>query len=170
MASSKLVGLLFEACKDIDRVVADLPVAEATRPHDGGSSFAWTFAHVANQLDAWVNVRFGKRPAHALIGQSRFRIGGPGLTDDDWEVIRSGVLEVRELARCYLEGMPDEDLELVIPYDGSLAPLRETGLSLRYALLRVCAHHYFHIGEIAAKRTGLGQRVGDYPGLLEECL
>ncbi len=31
-------------------------------------------------------------------------------------------------------------------------------------------HHYFHIGEIATKRSRLGQQVGDYPGPLEECV
>ena len=34
----------------------------------------------------------------------------------------------------------------------------------------LCAHHYFHIGEIATKRSRLGQRVGDYPGPLEDCV
>ena len=57
-----------------------------------------------------------------------------------------------------------------MPYDGSFSRLRETGLPLSYALLRTCAHHYFHIGEIATKRGALGQRVGEYPGLLEDCI
>jgi hypothetical protein len=140
MAKSKLVGLLLEAWNDIDRVVADPTSAEAARPHDGGSSFAWTFAHVANQVDAWLNVRFGKRPAHPLISETRFRVGGPGATDDDWQAIRVAVDEVRGLARSYLEGMSDGDLDLMVSYDGSLAPLRETGPSLCYALLRICAH------------------------------
>lgn len=170
MAKSKLVGLLLEAWNDIDRVVASLPPADAARPRNGGSSFAWTYAHVANQLDAWLNVRFQKRPAHALIGQTRFRIGGPGTTDDTWDAIRAAVLDVRQAARSYLETLTDADLDLVIPYDGSLSPLRESGLSLRYALLRICAHHYFHIGEIAAKRSRLGHQVGDYPGPLEQCI
>ncbi len=169
MPSSKLVGLLFEAWKDIDRVLADLDPEEAVRPLDGGSSFAWTAAHVANQVDAWVNVRFQRRAPHELIGESRFRVGGTGAADD-WQAIEAGVQEVRGAARTYLERLKESDLELVIPYDGSLSPLRETGLPLRYALLRVCAHHYFHIGEIATKRSALGQRVGEYPGLLEDCI
>jgi hypothetical protein len=169
MATSNLVGLLFEAWKDMDRALAGLDGAEATRPGDGGSSFAWTDAHVANQVDAWINVRFRRREAHELIGQDRFRAGGPGEADG-WEAIQAGVGEVRDAARSYLEGLAENDLDLVIPYDGSFSRLRETGLSLRHALLRICAHHYFHIGEIASKRAGLGHDVGDYPGPLDEAI
>jgi hypothetical protein len=169
MPGSKLVGLLFEAWKDMDRVLADLDPEEAVRPLDGGSSIAWTAAHVANQVDAWINVRFQRRPPHELIGQARFRAGGTG-TADDWQAIQAGVREVRDAAHRYLEGLSESELDLVIPYDGSLPYLHESGLSLRYALLRICAHHYFHIGEIATKRSALGQRVGDYPGPLEECI
>ncbi len=169
MPHSKLVGLLLEAWKDMDRVLADLDPEEAVRPLDGGSSIAWTAAHVANQVDDWINVRFQRRAPHQLIGQARFRAGGTGAADD-WQAIRAGVQEVRGAARTYLEGLNESDLELVIPYDGSFSRLRETGLPLRYALLRTCAHHYFHIGEIATKRSALGQRVGEYPGLLEDCI
>ncbi len=169
MPQSKLVGLLFEAWKDTDRVLADLDPEEAVRPLDEGSSIAWTAAHVANQVDAWINVQFQRRAAHELIGQDRFRAGGTG-TADNWQAIQAGVQEVRDAARRHLEGLSERDLELVIPYEGSLSHLRESGLSLRYALLRICAHHYFHIGEIATKRSALGQRVGEYPGLLQECI
>jgi len=169
MPSTRLVGLLFEAWKDMDRVLSDLEPAEAIRPLDGGSSITWTAAHVANQVDAWINVRFQRRASHELIGQARFRVGGTGAADD-WQAIQAGVQEVRDAARRYLEGLDESDLDLVIPYDGSFSRLRESGISLRYALLRTCAHHYFHIGEIATKRSALGQQVGDYPGLLEECI
>ena len=169
MAKSKLVGFLLAAWSDMDRVLADLDPAEAVRSLDGGSSFAWTVAHVANQVDAWINVRFQRRAPHELIGQGRFRAGGTGVADD-WEAIQTGVQEVRRAAGAYLASLNESDLDLVIPYDGSFAHLRETGLGLRYALLRTCAHHYYHIGEIATVRSRLGQRVGDYPGLLEECV
>jgi hypothetical protein len=169
MAKSKLVSLLFEAWKDMDRVLADLDPQEAARPLDGGSSIAWTAAHVANQVDAWINVRFQRRPPHELLGQTRFRAGGTGAADD-WQAIQTGASEVRDAARDYLQGMDEGGLDLVIPYDGSFAHLREAGLGLRYALFRVCAHHYLHIGEIATQRSRLGRRVGDYPGLLEECV
>ena len=72
--------------------------------------------------------------------------------------------------RQYLQPLDEQALELTIPYDGSLAPVRERGLSLRYAILRNVAHHYVHIGEIATKRERLGQQAGDYPGLLAEAL
>jgi NADH dehydrogenase FAD-containing subunit len=99
----------------------------------------------------------------------RIAAGGSG-TADDWAAIQAGVREVRDAARAYLEGLDESDLDVVIPYAGSFAHLRDTGLGLRYALMRTCAHHYFHIGEIATERSRLGQRVGDYPGLLEECV
>ena len=169
MTNCKLVGLLFSAWEDLDRAIAGLSPEDAVRSLDGGSSFAWTVGHLANQLDAWTNVRFQKRPPHKLIGQERFRIGGSGLAED-WEATRSAALEVRAAARSYLEGLRDEDLDLVIPYDGSFLHVRESGLDLRYALLRTIAHHYFHIGEIATKRAALGHDVGDYPGPLAECL
>jgi len=169
MARSKLVGLLFEAWKDMDRVLADLSAEEAVRPLDGGSSIAWTAAHPAKQVDAWINVRFQGRAPHQLVGESRFRIGGSGAADD-WQAIQAAVREVRDAVRGYLEGLDEGDLDRVVPYDGAFSRLRERGLSLRYALLRTCAHHYFHIGEIATKRGGRGQRVGEYPGLLEECI
>ncbi len=169
MAESKLVGLLFEAWKDMDRVLAGLDPAEAIRPLDGGSSAAWTAAHVANQVDAWINIRFQRLAPHKLIAQDGFRVVGSGIADD-WEAIQIGVREVRDAARSYLQVLSESDLDLVIPYDGFLAHLRETGLGLRYALLRTCAHHYFHIGEIATNRSRLGQQVGDYPGPLEDCV
>ena len=169
MAKSKLVGLLFEAWKDMDRALGGLAEADAVRGVDGGSSFAWTAAHVANQVDAWLNVRFQRCAPHPLIGQQRFRFGGTGVAGG-WLQIQAGVREVRQAARAYLEPLGDGDLDVVIPYDGTFAHLRETGLPLRYALLRTCAHHFYHIGEIATKRSGLGQEAGDYPGLLEECL
>jgi hypothetical protein len=81
VAENKLVGLLFKAGNDIDRAVADLSRVEATPRPGGGSSFAWTFAHVANQVDVRINVSFQGRVLHLLIGQDRSRIGGTGATD-----------------------------------------------------------------------------------------
>ena len=172
MAKSKLVGLLFEAWNDIDRVLDGLDSAEAIQQFDGGSSFAWTLAHVTNTVDAMINSRFTKRAAHGYIGQERFRFGGTGVADD-WTAVQRGVHEVRGAARSYLQDLGDEKLDLIVPYDGSLTHLRATGLSLRYAVLRTCAHHYVHIGEIASKRDRLGHEEGvNYPRLLllEECI
>ncbi len=169
MAASTTVGLLFDAWKDFDRVLAGLTTIELVRPADGGSAFAWTLAHVTQVMDRWLNVRFQHRAAHPLIGQERFRMAGSGRADD-WAAIQAGVGDVRGQVRQYLQPLDEQALELTIPYDGSLAPVRERGLSLRYAILRNVAHHYVHIGEIATKRERLGQQAGDYPGLLAEAL
>ncbi len=169
MAKSKIVGLLFEAWNDFDRVLDNLDDAQAIQNFDGGSSFGWTLAHVTNQVDNFINFRFQQFAPHSFIGQERFRFGGTGVADD-WQSIKDGVLEVRQTVRSYLEVFSESDLDLTVPYDGSKSRLRETGLSLRYAILRGCAHHYYHIGEIVTKRDRLGQRVGDYPGRLEECM
>ena len=166
---SKLAGLLFDAWSDMDRVLDGIGEKEALERVDEGSSFAWTLAHATNQVDAWINVRFQMRAPHGYIGQERFRIGGPGVTDD-WAAVQEGVGEVRSAARGYLIGLGDGQLDVVIDYDGSFQNLRETGISLRYALFRSITHHYFHIGEISSKRDRLGHDIGDYPGMLEASL
>jgi len=166
---SNLVALLFDAWVDLDRVVDGLTVEVALEPHDGGSSFAWTIAHSANLVDRFVNVRFRKIARHPYIGKDEFGFGADGAADD-WDAVREGVREVHELALGYLSDLDDDDLDEVIPYDGSHRHLRDTGISLRYALFRAIAHHYFHIGEIASKRDRLGHSVGDYPGKLETSL
>lgn len=168
MAKSKLVGLVFESWKDLDRVLTGLSPEEAMAHPEGGSSFAWTLAHLTQHVDTGINVRFQKESPHELIGQKQFSFGGTGDAKD-WQAIQEGVREIRESARKYLGDMDDNALDQTIPYDGSFSILRQKGLSLRYTLLRICAHYYFHIGEIAAKRNKAGHRVGDYPGLLEEC-
>ena len=78
----------------MDRVLDGLAPAEAVENFDGGSSFAWTLAHVTNQVDAWINVRFQRQAPHKLIGQERFRFGGTGKAED-WVDIQRGVREVR---------------------------------------------------------------------------
>src|SRR5207245_11040847 len=106
--------------------LSGLDPQRATENIAGGSSFAWTAAHVANQVDAWVNVRFQNRPPHPLIGQTRFRVGGAG-TADDWQPIQIAVSEVRDAARSYLREMADRDLDLVIPYEGPCLRLPWSG-------------------------------------------
>jgi hypothetical protein len=170
LARSKVVGLLLEAWNDLDRVVDGLTPEEAVRQYDGGSSFAWTYAHVANIMEGWVNLRFQGLPPHPLIGRPDLRAGGTGAAPAGWGEVRAGVSEVREASRAYLADLSDGDLDLVIPYDGSIAALRPTGLRLRYAVLRNVAHHYYHIGEIATKRDRLGHHPGGYPGTLSEAI
>jgi DinB superfamily len=169
VAKSKLVGLLFEAWNDLDRVITNLTPEEMVSNVPGGSSFAWTVAHTTDTMDAWINVRFQGLPPHPVLSQRHFRFGGSGIAED-WPAIEQGIREVRGAARIYLQDKEEKDLELTIPYDGSRLFLHERGLNLRHALLRNCAHHYFHIGEIATKRDRLGHKVGDYPGPLLEAI
>ena len=169
MAQSKLVTLLYQGFDELDRATVGLTREQAAES-SYGSSFAWTYAHTTNQVDAWVNVRFAGQQPHALIGQTRFRVGGVGAAPEDWLTIQAAVNDVRESARRLLDSSTDAELEKNIPYDGSFEQLRATGINLRYAVMRAIAHHYFHIGEIATKRTLMGHEVGDYPGLLEPAL
>jgi hypothetical protein len=81
---------------------------------------------------------------------------------DDLDAIRRAIVEVRETARAYLEPLSDADLDRAIEFRGR-------SNTLRYALIRMAAHHYFHIGDIASIRSRDGNSVGDYPGALEEC-
>lgn len=169
MATTAVAGMVLEALKDLDRATADLSGEDATRRIGTASPISWSAAHCANQLDSYVNVLFQGREPHELLGQERFRFGAAG-DPADWDQVQAAVTEVREAARPYLESLSEADLRRQVPYRGSLTKLRETGMSVRYALIRIALHHYFHIGEIAAARTAIGHKVGDYPGLLERCL
>lgn len=157
------LGMLIQVWNDLDRTLDGLDTEAITTRHDGGSAFAWTLAHVTNVIDGWINVRFQSLPPHPLIGEARFRMGGDG-TAADWEAIQAAVAVVRAQARGYLETFREDELDLVIPYDGSIIPLRATGLSLRYAIIRNIGHHYYHVGEIATKRERMGWDPGPMPG------
>lgn len=165
MAGELLVPLLFDAWAEIDRAVAGLTEDEAL-DNSNGSAIAWTYAHVAQQVDVWINVRFQAKTPHPYLDTPIFRIGGSGEAED-WKAAQNAVAEVRDEARLFLERASADDFARTIPYDGSFVFLRETGLRLDYALTRSITHHFFHIGEIATKRVALGHSVGDYPGRLE---
>jgi hypothetical protein len=170
MALNPLVGLVIEGWGELDRVLDGLDSADATRQVDGGSSFAWTLGHITNQLDSWVNVRLQNLPPHPVFEEARWRFGGTGAADH-WDEIRLAAVDVRTAARGYLEGLDDATLADESPYAGSLPELQGREVSVRYTLLRIAAHVYFHIGEIAAVRSRrLDHEVGDYPGPLLECL
>ena len=172
-ARSMLVGAVFDAWDDLDRALDGLGPAEALlRWEDGtGSSFAWTLAHVTELVDSWINVRFQGLPAHPLIGQSQFRAGGSGVADA-WPAVLAAVVAVRAQAADFLAPLAEESLAQAIPYAGSVRGVREHGrLPLRYALLRIVAHHYLHIGEIELKRRQLGRPTdGDFPGQIPATL
>lgn len=160
---SALVGALFDAWDDLDLTLTGLTPAEMTEPWGGGSAFAWTYGHVANPIDAWANVRFQGWAPHPVIGDRDLRFGGSGRATD-WAAIRQGVADVRATARDYLHRLADPDLDLVIPYDGSLVALRASGLLLRHAVTVNLVHHHYHIGEIATKRAQLGHAVPHLAG------
>jgi len=158
-----LVGAFFDAWDELDLVLDGVTHAEMIEPWGGGSAFAWTYGHVANSIDAWLNVRFQRLAPHPVIGDRDLRFGGSGRAGD-WPVIARGATEVRKATRRYLRGVGEPDLDLVLPYDGSLVALRATGLSLRHAITVNLVHHHYHIGEIATKRTQLGHIVPHLSG------
>ncbi|MEX0786061.1 MAG: DinB family protein [Dehalococcoidia bacterium] len=155
----KLALLMYQSWADLDTAADGIASGDATHRHDGGSSIAWTTGHVTNMVDSWLNVRFQALSPHPLISDTDFRTGGGGEATD-WPLILAGVKEVREAARRFLDAEPD--LDSVVPYDGSIAYLRPVGLSLRYALMRIAAHHFVHVGEIVTIRSHLGHMV-DFP-------
>lgn len=161
LARCALVGALFDAWYDLDLTLTGLTAAEMIEPWGGGSAFAWTYGHVANSVDAWINVRFQRLAPHPIIGDQQMRFGGTGRATD-WPTIQQGVADVREATRRYLRQLADADLDLVIPYDGSIVALHEHGLSLRHAITVNLIHHHYHLGEISTKR---GQRGHPLPHL-----
>jgi len=64
----------------LDRVLEGLSREDATRQVDGGSSFAWTLAHLSNQLDTWVNVRLQHLPQNPVFDVPGWSFGGTGAT------------------------------------------------------------------------------------------
>ncbi len=153
---------MYRAWADVDRAVDGLSAEEATVRRDGGSSIAWTFGHVAQQVDSWINRKFKGLAPHPVLGQPEFRARGSGSADD-WRGIQVAVHEVRDASRKFLDASPAPDLDRVIPYDGSIEQLRPVGLTLRYALMRISAHHFVHVGEIVTIRSRLGHEIGDFP-------
>lgn len=162
MAVDNLILLMYRSWADLDRAVAGLTEEELTVRQGGSSSIAWTFGHVMNMVDSWINTRFQRLPPHPVISDQVFRAGGSGEALD-WPTVRAAVKEVREAARGFLDAVPAPDLDRVIPYDGSIEVLRPRGLSLRYALMRIAAHNFVHVGEIATIRSNRGHPAGDFP-------
>ncbi|MGH2400837.1 MAG: DinB family protein, partial [bacterium] len=160
--TDKLIPLMYRSWADIDKAVDGLTAEEATARRDAGSSIAWTAGHVAQMVDSWINTRIQGLSPHPLLGQPMFRSGGSGEADD-WPAVEAAVREVREASRNFLDAAPAPDLDRVIAYDGSIEHLRSTGLTLRYALMRISAHHFVHVGEIVTIRSQLGHAVGDFP-------
>lgn len=70
--------------------------------------------------------------------------------------------EVRTKARQHLDS--EQAMDRTVPYDGSIEFLRETGLRLDYALMRISAHHWIHAGAIVELRSRLGHDTDQYFG------
>ncbi len=169
VARTTLVGMLLGSWDDLDRVLKGVDAAAASRQVDGGSSFAWTLAHLSNQVDTWLKVRFFGEAPEPFLAQERFRSGGTGKAAE-WPAIQQATAEVRATARRHLIQLEEADLGQTKPYQGRMPHLQGRTITLGYALARVGAHHYFHLGEIASVRSRrLGEQVGDYPGLMREC-
>ena len=159
---SKLVLLMYESWAQLDRSVSGLTPEEMTTRYDGGSSVAWTVGHVTNMVDSWINMRYQGLLPHPVISQVDFRTGGSGEAKE-WPLISDAVNEVRGASRRFLDSETDSDLDRVIPYDGSISFLRPVGLSLRYAVMRIAAHHFQHAGEIVTVRSRLCHEIDDFP-------
>ena len=149
----KLTLFLYESWSMLDEAVEGLTPEEATTQHCGGSSIAWTIGHVTTMVESWINVNFQGLPPHPIISGRQFSIGGTGEWSD-WKGILAAAEEVRHQARLYLDSKPP--IDRVIPYQGSIQFLWETGLRLSYALMRITAHHSIHTGEIITIRSRLG--------------
>lgn len=149
----KLVLYLYESWTYLDGALVGLTHQEATTQYDGGSSIAWTIGHVTTMVDSWINTNFQGLSPHPFISGPRFQIGGTGECQE-WEEVLAATRDVREKARAFLDSGPP--IDSVIPYAGSIEFLRETGLRLSYALLRIASHHFVHGGEIVATRSRLG--------------
>ena len=159
--ADRLVALMYESWRNLDTVIDGLSDDEMTAQPFGGSSIAWSVGHVTNMTDSWLNVRFQGLAPNPVVSHPNFRTGGTGRCGD-WPELRDAVAEVRPSGRRFLDGGPD--LGFTIPYDGSIAFLRSTGLTLWYAVARIAAHHLMHMGEIEALRTRMGRPVVDNGG------
>ena len=156
-----LVPMLLEAWDDLDRAYAEMTEEEATARPDGGSAFGWTLYHLAMFPDLIVSVVLGGGEPHPTFVRAREEHGFSGDCGD-WPAIAEAAREVRAKVETALEGMTDADLaETVVPGWGDFP-----STTLRYLVLRMVAHMYYHIGEVATRRG----RGDDYPGPLTRVL
>ena len=148
------VLFLYESWSNFDDAFEGLTPEEATTRHNGGSSIAWTVGHVLHMVDSWINTKFQDLSPHPIISGHQFRTGETGEWDD-WAGALAAADEVRRRARLYLDSQPP--IDQVVPYDGSIKFLPETGLRLSYAPMRIAAHNFIHAGQIVTIRSRLGQ-------------
>jgi hypothetical protein len=173
MSIPAAAAMVLEAWCDLDRALDGLSPEDAGRRLGGASPISWTVAHLAENLDRLVNELFLGRERSAFLKDGSFRFGAAG-DPAEWDSVLRESEQVRKACRAYLEGLSEGELERRVPYEGSNAAMRAAaqrtgGISLRYALIRVALHYYYHIGEIVSARRAAGHEVGDFPGLLETC-
>jgi hypothetical protein len=170
VALGATIGMLTAGWRDLDRLLSHVSDAMAVvQPGPGRASVAWTVGHLANQADGWINVRFAAREPHPLLSANRWRMGSDG-TADDWAGIQLAVSEVRAASMAFLADVTASQLDAPKPYYGSIPDLKERTISLRYSIIRVTVHTYYHVGAMASDLVAVGLSVGDYPGSLIEVL
>jgi hypothetical protein len=158
-----LARLVYQSWSDLDLAVAGLTPAQATERRDGQSAIAWTVGHVSQQVDSWLNMRLQGLPRQPLLADPCFATGARGEFGD-WPGLLAAVAEARATASRYLDAEPAPALDRRVRYDGAVAFLRATGLSLRYALISIAAHHFAHVGEIETLRSLRGYPRPEGPG------
>lgn len=158
----QLIEFMFQSWTDLDQAVDGITYEAAMTSVGGSATIAWSAGHVTQMLDSWLNVRFQGLPPHSVVGDPVFSIGATGDAAD-WPRILGAIEEVRLTARRFLDSDLGQDMDRIVPYEGSIGWLRPIGLQLRYAVLRIAAHHFVHAGEIHAIRTQLGHPVADEP-------
>src|SRR5688500_21622 len=87
MPVSSVVGLVFEAWSDLDRVLDGLSVDDAVGQVDSGSSFAWTLGHIG-EIASVRSRRLGQPERGRLPGRAARLL-----------VAREGSLTTREPTR-----------------------------------------------------------------------
>ena len=159
-ADQQVIQVTYQSWADLDRAIAGLDEAQATAREGGLSSIAWTVGHLTQMVDSWLNVRFQGLPPQPLLTGPAFAMGSSGEVEG-WPAIIEALASVQGSARHFLDSPPDIGLDLTVPYTGSIEWLRPHGLQLRYALLRIAAHHFGHVAEILTTRTRLGVGLAD---------
>lgn len=154
------VGFLYESLDELNRTIAGLSKAQAEVRPGGANSIAWTAAHVTQVLESWIVGRFIGLPRHPLLSDPAFGAGAEGISPA-WREVLEAISDVHRTARGYCDSLVRADLARTVSYDGSVSYLRSTGLNLEYALLRIAAHHYVHIGEMTTIRSLLGAPIDD---------
>src|SRR5437667_7181696 len=109
-----VAALVIESWAELGRVIDGLSSQDALRQVHDGSSFAWTLAHLGQQLDSWINERLAHHEPEPFFQDERWRMGGTGAADD-WAQIKHATRDVRRKARTYLESLDKAALNTKAP-------------------------------------------------------